>query len=188
MNSDTSAGNWLREMELEVEAEGREWRRRRLQESSRHRLRRTARFFPQNGRQAHHRKKEQMQLRTSFGTVVLKVWRGKNPADGKWGIPIRQRWGLSPHQRLSPALEDKLAYFATVAGTYESAARLAGKVGISIEDSTVRELVQRLGRRAEEQTGKRLQTMPAQTDPERAPSPLAVICDRPQSPKRRVSG
>jgi len=116
-----------------------------------------------------------MQLRTSFGTVVLKVWRGKNPADGKWGIPIRQRWGLSPHQRLSPALEDKLAYFATVAGTYESAARLAGKVGIPIEDSTVRELVQRLGTRAEEQTRKRLQTVPAQTDPERAPSPLAVI-------------
>jgi Uncharacterised protein family (UPF0236) len=116
-----------------------------------------------------------MPLRTSFGTVGLKVWRGKNPGDGRWGIPIRQRWGLSPHQRLSPALQDKLAYFATVAGTYESAAALAGKVGIPIEDSTVRQLVQRLGARAEEQTQKRLQTEPAQRHPQRGASPLALI-------------
>jgi hypothetical protein len=32
MNSDTSACKGLREMELEVEAEGREWMRRRLEE------------------------------------------------------------------------------------------------------------------------------------------------------------
>jgi len=116
-----------------------------------------------------------MQLRTSFGTVVLKVWRGKNPANGKWGIPIRQRWGLSAHQQLSPALEDKLAYFATVAGTYESAARLAGKVGIAIEDSTVRELVQRLGARAEKQTQQRLKTVPPLIALEGPPSTLGVI-------------
>lgn len=116
-----------------------------------------------------------MQLRTAVGTVKLTVWRGKNPADGSWGIPIRQRWGLSAHQQLSPALEDKLAYFATVAGTYESAAQLAGKMSISIEDSTVRELVQRLGARAEEQTQQRLKTVPQPIDPKRPPSPLAVI-------------
>jgi hypothetical protein len=116
-----------------------------------------------------------MRLRTAFGELKLKVWRGKNPADGTWGIPIRQRWGLSAHQQLSPALEDKLAYFATVAGTYESAARLARKVNIPIEDSTVRELVQRLGARAEEQTQQRLKTVPQATDPKRPPSPLAVI-------------
>lgn len=98
------------------------------------------------------------------------MWRGKNPADGTWGIPIRQRWRLSPHQQLSPALEDKLACFATVAGTYESAARLACKVNIPIEDSTVRELVQRLGARAEEQTHQRLKLMP---QPINSPSPPA---------------
>src|SRR3974377_704006 len=32
MNSDTSARNALRDMELEVEAEGREWMRRRLED------------------------------------------------------------------------------------------------------------------------------------------------------------
>jgi hypothetical protein len=116
-----------------------------------------------------------MRLRTAFGELKLKVWRGKNPADGTWSIPIRQRWGLSPHQQFSPALEDKLAYFATVAGTYESAAQLARKVNIPIEDSTVRELVQRLGARAEEQTQQRLKTVPQPTDPKRSPSPVAVI-------------
>lgn len=116
-----------------------------------------------------------MRLRTAFGVVRLKVWRGRNPADGRWGTPIRQRWGLSPHQQLSPALEDKLAYFATVAGTYESAAQLARKMSIPIEDSTVRELVQRLGGRAEMQTQQRLRTVPQPCDPQSPPSALAVI-------------
>ncbi len=116
-----------------------------------------------------------MQLRTALGVVGLKVWRGKNPANGSWGIPIRQRWGLSPHQQLSPALEDKLAYFATVAGTYESAARLARKLGIAVEDSTVRQLVQRLGARAEEQTQQRLKSVPQPIALKGPASPLAVI-------------
>ncbi|HEX5398472.1 MAG TPA: hypothetical protein VFY06_05425 [Verrucomicrobiae bacterium] len=92
MNSDTGAGNSLRELELEVEAEGREWMRRRLQEKLQAQVEKDGAIFFQNGGKAHHRKREPMQLRTSFGAVVLKVWRGKNPADGRWGIPIRQRW------------------------------------------------------------------------------------------------
>ena len=116
-----------------------------------------------------------MQLRTALGVVKLSVWRGKNPADGRWAIPMRQRWGLCPHQQLSPALEDKLAYFATVAGTYESAAQLARKLSIPIEDSTVRQLVQRLGVRAEEQTQQRLKTLPQPIDPKRLSSDLGVI-------------
>ena len=116
-----------------------------------------------------------MRLRTAFGVVTLNVWRGKNPADKCWGIPMRQRWGLSPHQQLSPALEEKLAYFATVAGTYESAAQLARKLGIPIEDSTVRELVGRLGARAEAQTQQRLETVPPVAAAKGPPSPLGVI-------------
>ena len=116
-----------------------------------------------------------MRLRTAFGAVVLRVWRGKNPADGRWGVPIRQRWALLPHQQLSPALEDKLAYFATVTGTYEMAAQLARKVGVPIEDSTVRALVQRLGARAEEQTQARLKTVPLPQTPLLSPHLLAVV-------------
>jgi len=116
-----------------------------------------------------------MQLRTAFGTVRLSAWRGKNPVDGCWGCPIREYWRLSPHQRLSPALEDKLAYFATVTGSYEAAAKLAAKVGCPVEDSTIRALVQRLGARAEAQTQGRLQQTPLEKTVARAPTELAML-------------
>lgn len=136
----------------------------------------TARFFPQSKRKAHHRRRQKMSLRTAFGPVELSVWRGKNPADGRWSIPIRQRWGLSPHQQLSPALADKLAFFATVTGSYELAAQTARKVGVEIEDSTVREVVQRLGSRAEEKTQQRLKTVPVEVSPARCkPSALGIV-------------
>jgi len=88
---------------------------------------------------------------------------------------MRERWRLSPHQELSPALEDKLAYFATVASSYEMAARLACKLGICIEDSTVRALVQRLGARAQEQTQRRLKSVPQEIQAQRPASRLGVI-------------
>lgn len=116
-----------------------------------------------------------MHLRTSFGSVALSVWHGKDPADGHWGCPLRERWGLSAHQQLSPALEDKLGYFGTVTVSYEAAAQLAAKVGIGVEDSTICALVQRLGAKAEAQTQARLKTPPQETHPERPASALAVL-------------
>ena len=135
----------------------------------------TAEFFPHSQRKAHHRRTEPMQLRTAFGVVVLRVWHGKDPVDGHWGCPIRERWGLGPHQQLSPALEDKLAYFGTVTVSYEAAAKLAAKVGIGVEDSTIRALVQRLGAKAEAQTQDRLGTAPVEKQPQRGATPLAVL-------------
>ena len=116
-----------------------------------------------------------MHLRTAFGPVALTVWHGKDPADGRWGCPIRECWGWSPHQQLSPALEDKLAYFATVTGSCAAAAKLAAKVGCPVEDSTIRVLVQRLGAKAEAQTQVRLAQTPAEKNPTRGPTPLAVL-------------
>ena len=116
-----------------------------------------------------------MQLRTAFGPIVLNVWYGQNPSDKSWGCPMRERWGLSAHQQLSPALEDKLAYFATVTGSYEAAAKLAAKVGYPVEDSTLQALVQRLGARAEAQTRQRLQAVPAEKAPQRPATKLAIL-------------
>lgn len=116
-----------------------------------------------------------MHLRTAFGPVALNVWQGQDPADGHWGCPIRDWWGLSAHQQLSPALEDKLAYFGTVTVSYAAAAKLAAKVGLAIEDSTIRAIVQRLGAKAEAQAQARLHTLPAEKEPQRAPTPLAVL-------------
>src|SRR6185312_3824350 len=127
------------------------------------------------GRKAWHRRRQKMQLRTAFGTIALEVWYGQNPSDKSWGCPMRERWGLSAHQQLSPALEDKLAYFATVTGSYEAAAKLAAKVGCPVEDSTIRALVQRLGSRAEAQTQERLKKVAPEKFPQRAATNLAVL-------------
>jgi hypothetical protein len=116
-----------------------------------------------------------MHLRTAFGPVSLTVWHGKDPADGRWGCPIRECWSLSPHQQLSPALEDKLGYFATVTGSYAAAAKLAAKVGCPVEGSTIQVLVQRLGAKAEAQTQARLEKPPAEKTPDCVPTPLAVL-------------
>ena len=105
----------------------------------------------------------------------MRVAYGQDPSDRHWGSPMRERWGLSAHQRLSPGLEDKLAYFATVTGSYEAAARLAAKVGSPVEDTTIWSLVQRLGQRAEEQMEVRLQQAPPEKAPKRAASQLAVL-------------
>jgi uncharacterized protein YdaU (DUF1376 family) len=46
MNSDTRAGHSLREMEQEVEAEGREWMRRRLEEKLQAQVEKDGAIFP----------------------------------------------------------------------------------------------------------------------------------------------
>jgi hypothetical protein len=116
-----------------------------------------------------------MRLRTSVGVVELRVWHGTNPDTGCWGCPIRQHWGLSPHQQCSPALEDRLAFTVTATGTYEQAAAVAGKWSCPIDDSTVHALTQRLGARAEAQTQQRLVVPAVEAAPQRAATALGVL-------------
>jgi hypothetical protein len=140
-----------------------------------------------------------MQLRTVAGVVEVAVLHGQDPADGHWGCPIRERWGLSCHQQLSLALEDKLAFTVTATGSYEEAAAVAGKWGVRVDDSTLHALTQRLGARAEACTQAALQRAPAERQPERVPTPLAVLMvdgwqvrqhgpgwGKPRTPKPRV--
>src|SRR2546426_10824983 len=97
-----------------------------------------------------------MPITTGVGEVKLKVWYGLDPGSGAWGSPMRQRWGLRPHQRISPLLEDKLAFTVTATGSYQEAAAVAQKWGTEVDDSTLHVLSQRLGERAEQQTQERL--------------------------------
>ena len=116
-----------------------------------------------------------MQLRTVVGVVELTVWHGQDPQDEHWGCPVRERWGLTAHQQLSLALENKLAFTVTATGSYAEAAAVAEKWGIVVEDSTLHALTQRLGRRAEERTQERMQNPPVESEPQRGPTPLAVL-------------
>ena len=121
-----------------------------------------------------HARQQPLTLRTTVGEIKLQVAYGLDPAAGTWGCPMRQRWGLAPQQRTSPGLEDKVLFTVTATGTFEQTAAVAGKWGSPMDDSTVHELVQRVGARAEAQTQARLKTVPPEMSPERAPSDLVV--------------
>ncbi len=103
---------------------------------------------------------------------------GQDPQTHRWGIPIREVWGLRPHQRMSPALEDKLVFTATLAASDELAAQVADKWGRPVDDSVIHALVQRLGRRAEGQIQQRLKSGPpaAQTPPRRGRRGWSRVC------------
>jgi hypothetical protein len=89
---------------------------------------------------------------------------------------MRQRWGLGPHQEMSPALEDRLAFTVTATLSYELAAAVARKYSYQADDSTLHALAQRLGARAEAQTQARLGSVPVELNPERPASELAIMC------------
>jgi hypothetical protein len=116
-----------------------------------------------------------MRMRSGVGVVELEVWHGQDPQDRHWGCPIREQWGLSAHQQLSLALEDRLGFTVTATGSYAEAAAVAQKWGCAVEDSTLRALTQRLGKRAEAQTQQRLESTAPETEPQRADSKLAVL-------------
>ena len=132
-----------------------------------------------------------MHLRSVVGTVELVVWQGKDSRDGHWGCPIREWWGLKPHQQMSPAMEERLGFTATLAGSYADAARLASKWGCEVDDSVIHALVQRLGSKAEAQTQERLKQVAQESQPQRRAADLAVpdILVRPLTvaPERRSS-
>lgn len=115
-----------------------------------------------------------MHLRTVAGVVELRVWHGED-GNGRWGCPIRDLWRLQPHQQMSQALEEKLAFTATLAGSYEDASRLAERWDCPVDRSVIHQLVQRLGQKAERQTSQRLKEIPKEREPLRARPALAVL-------------
>jgi len=76
---------------------------------------------------------------------------------------------------MSPALEQKLAFTATLVGSYEAAAQDAANWGCPVDDSVIHALVQRLGAKAEVQTQERLKESPVESQPQRAASELALL-------------
>ena len=71
-------------------------------------------------------------------------------------MPLREKLGLQGHQSMTPALEDRLCHLAITATSYERAAEVARRFGISTDDSQIQRLVQRMGERAEVQTEERV--------------------------------
>jgi hypothetical protein len=90
------------------------------------------------------------------GKVVLEVTCGRDRQSGQWKCPAREQWGLGPHQKMTPELEDRVCLTATLTGSYEAAAHLSDKWGSAVDDETIRAHVRRVGQQAEAQVQARL--------------------------------
>lgn len=117
-----------------------------------------------------------MRLETVVGSVELEVWYGQDRSDGHWGCPLREQWGLQPHQRMSPGLQQTLAITVAKTGSYNDAAEVASHwSGQKVEASRLHALVQRVGAEAEEQIEERLKKLPPPIMPPRPASELAIF-------------
>jgi hypothetical protein len=130
----------------------------------------TARFFP-----LAQVKYREVQLRSELGKVKLRVKYGWDRPTQRWLSPVLRQWGLAPHQKLTPALSEKLCFTVTATGSYEEAAQVVSKWGVAMDDATLHRLVRRMGERAQEQTQQRLAEPAVEREPQRAASPLAVL-------------
>lgn len=116
-----------------------------------------ASFPPLSGQRLLRTKAQTIRLRTTVGLVSIEAAYGQDPSSGHWLSPMRQRWGLTARQEMSPELEDRLCYTAAMAGSFEAAAQLAAKWGVSVEDATIHHHVAQVGARAREQEQARVE-------------------------------
>lgn len=122
-----------------------------------------------------HRRKRKLSLQTHVGRVVVETDYGQDKQSGQWLSPQQEVWGLKPHQKLTPFLQNRLSFTVTATGSYEEAAALCTKWGCAMDDSTLHALVQRVGAKAEQQIQDRLQHPPSELEPHRKASKLAVL-------------
>jgi hypothetical protein len=121
------------------------------------------------------RQKRKLTLQSCVGRVQLETDYGQGAQGGEWICPQREVWGLGAHQKMTPALQDRLCFTVTLTGSYGSAAEVAGKWGSAVDDSTLHALVERVGQKAEAQRERRLESLPQERVPERKASELGVL-------------
>ena len=140
--------NPLRQIEQEVLARGREWTRSQLEQQ----LQEIANALPavcaQSQLPLQKTRWRSLQLDTVAGVLNLRVRHGYSPAQARWVCPARELWGLLPYGRKSPELQARLAYTATVVGSYAEAEAMAGTWGTPVSDGCVFNQVKRLGEKA----------------------------------------
>jgi hypothetical protein len=75
------------------------------------------------------RQDRRLTLNTVVGPVNVVVDYGRDRQSGKWCCPAREQWGLGPHQKMTPELEDRICLTATLTGSYQAAAEMTAKWG-----------------------------------------------------------
>jgi hypothetical protein len=145
----------LLEIEQEIEAQAREWHRQQLQKRLQQAAEEQGAVCPHTGELLQEARYETVTLETCAGTVRLRAHYGRHPQTRQWQHPIRLLWGLQPHQRLSPQLQDRVSYTAAETDSYERAAKMATKWGTPLAAATIHKHAQRMGREAALQTQER---------------------------------
>lgn len=126
-----------------------------------------ARFFP-----LHQRKRRPLTLRTELGSVQLTVDYGQDPHTRQWFSPQQRAWGLSPHQKITPGLAEKLCFTAVASTSYAQAAAVAARWGVVVDDAVLHQQVQRAGERADAQAQAR---NPVAAAPAPVPAPAGPL-------------
>lgn len=89
-----------------------------------------------------------MTITTTVGKVVVRGAYGRDAQTRRYLSPVRVLWGLGPHETMSPVLEEKVCYTATMTNSYEKAAAVAAKWGTPVDDSGIHRHVGARGERA----------------------------------------
>jgi len=144
-NGPGAATNWLRAMEQQRAAEGREWARQKLEDDIQRRAQQVPALCPQRGTPLRKTRWRPMQLKTSLGVVnVLLQW-GKSAALHRWVCPAKEQWGLAAYQQVSPELQELACFIATKTGSYEDAAVTMQRCGFVVSDDLIHHHVQQSG-------------------------------------------
>ena len=140
-----AATNWLRAIEQQRTAEGREWARKRLEEDIQRQAIQVAAICPKSGVALPKTRWRRMQLKTSVGVVNVQVQWGKSAALQQWVCPAKEQWGLQAYQRVSPELQELACFMATKTGSYEDAAVTMKRCGFEVSDDLIHRHVQQSG-------------------------------------------
>jgi hypothetical protein len=162
----------LLEIEQEIEAQAREWHRQQLQKRLQQAAEEQGAVCPHTGELLQEARYETVTLETCAGTVRLRAHYGRHPQTRQWQHPIRLLWGLQPHQRLSPQLQDRVSYTAAETDSYERAAKMATKWGTPLAAATIHKHAQRMGREAARQTQEREEQLMTAATQAQAVAPL----------------
>lgn len=141
--------NRLQQIEQEVLAAGREWTRAMLEKRLQEECLTIEMVSAKTGEELENTRWRPMGLDTVVGTVKLQARHGYCPEEEAWVCPTRQAWGLKPYERKTPELQARLAYTATVAGSYAEAEKLATIWGTPVSDTSIHQCVQELGQQAQ---------------------------------------
>ena len=141
--------NALRQIEQEVLALGREWTRLELQTRLQAQCDKMPMESAPAGQPLENTRWREMELDTVSGKVKLRARHGRQAQKKQWICPAREAWGLKPYERKTPELQARLAYTATVVGSYMEAETMAATWGTPVSDGCIHQQVQSLGARAQ---------------------------------------